>query len=139
MPRLDAYHQLVKNALAKDGWKITDDPFVIQYGNVRMQADLGAEKIFAAEKDSRKIVVEVKVFDGTGSFISKFHTATGQYGNYKALLQKINPDRQIYLAISNFTYLDYFCGIGIQEILAYHKIKLIIFNPRTEEILQWME
>lgn len=139
MPRLDAYHHIVKNALAKDGWTITDDPFVIQYGGVRMQADLGAEKVFAAEKENRKIAVEVKVFDGPGSFISKFHTATGQYGNYKALLQKINPSRQIYLAVSHHTYLDYFGSVGIQEILAYHQIKLVVFNPRTEEILQWME
>jgi len=139
MPRLDVYHETVKNALAKDGWTITDDPYVIEYGGVRMQADLGAEKIFAAEKQNRQIVVEVKVFDGSGSFISKLHTATGQYGNYRSLLQIIKPERQLYLAVSNRTFMDYFCSVGVQTILAHQQIKLVIFDPKSEEILQWTE
>ena len=31
MPQRDLYHENVKNALIKDGWTITDDPFRIQY------------------------------------------------------------------------------------------------------------
>jgi len=30
MPRLDLYHNVVKVALVKDGWKITDDPLQLQ-------------------------------------------------------------------------------------------------------------
>jgi len=29
MPQKDESHQLVKEALIKDGWDITDDPYVI--------------------------------------------------------------------------------------------------------------
>lgn len=44
----DAYHQEVKNALIKDGWTITDDPFYILYKGTRAYADLAAEKPMAA-------------------------------------------------------------------------------------------
>jgi hypothetical protein len=30
MPKLDIIHNAVRNALIKDGWVITDDPYVIQ-------------------------------------------------------------------------------------------------------------
>jgi hypothetical protein len=33
MPRLDIIHDAVKNALIKDGWVITEDPFIIEYRN----------------------------------------------------------------------------------------------------------
>jgi hypothetical protein len=32
MPAKDRIHELVKQALLKDGWQITDDPYVISYG-----------------------------------------------------------------------------------------------------------
>lgn len=30
MPAKDVYHDIVKRALEKDGWRITDDPLVIR-------------------------------------------------------------------------------------------------------------
>ncbi|MGK7898033.1 MAG: element excision factor XisH family protein, partial [Xenococcus sp. (in: cyanobacteria)] len=35
MPRYDLYHNTVKNALVKDGWIITDDPYVIEFKGLR--------------------------------------------------------------------------------------------------------
>jgi len=40
----------LKNALIKDGWKMTHDPYTIKHEEVTAYADLGAEFIFAAEK-----------------------------------------------------------------------------------------
>ena len=48
MPQYDLYHETVKQALEKDGWTITADPFVIEYKGLRLYADLGAEKVIAA-------------------------------------------------------------------------------------------
>lgn len=31
MPQYDLYHNEVKNALLKDGWTITDDPYNLEY------------------------------------------------------------------------------------------------------------
>ena len=60
----DFYHDQVKRALEKDGWKVTDDPYLIGSGKIKYQIDLGAERIIEATKDSVKIAVEVKSFVG---------------------------------------------------------------------------
>lgn len=64
MPKLDIIHNAVKNALMKDGWTITDDPYVIQYRRTTLYADLAAERPIAAERDGQKLVIEVKSFVG---------------------------------------------------------------------------
>jgi XisH protein len=40
MPRKDLIHESVRNALVKDGWTITDDPFRIAYEDANVYADL---------------------------------------------------------------------------------------------------
>jgi hypothetical protein len=44
MPAKDFFHQIVKNALIKDGWKITHDPFVLTFGKRDLYVDFGAEQ-----------------------------------------------------------------------------------------------
>ena len=60
MAAKDMIHDVVKNALIKDGWTITHDPYLIEYEEVRLSADLGAERPIAAERGNEKIVVEVQ-------------------------------------------------------------------------------
>lgn len=62
MPAKDIYHNVVKTALTKDKWIITDDPLRLSIGSRSVYVDLGAEKLFAAEKEGKKIAVEVKSF-----------------------------------------------------------------------------
>jgi hypothetical protein len=62
MSRKDRFHQAVRNALEKEGWIITHDPLPLKVGTLRLQADLGAEKLIAAQKDNQKIAVEIKSF-----------------------------------------------------------------------------
>ncbi len=47
MAAKDFYHNKVKNALIKDGWNITHDPYIIDIPEMRprQEIDLGAEKI----------------------------------------------------------------------------------------------
>lgn len=68
MPRFDEYHEAVKNALIKDGWTITDDPLTVEYEDVFLYADLGAERTLAAEKGAEKIAVEIKIFGSRSLF-----------------------------------------------------------------------
>lgn len=86
MPAQDLFHQAVKNALIKDGWTITHDPLFLSFGEVDFFLDLGAEKVFAAERSGRKIAVEVKSFTSS-SAIAEFHTALGQFLNYRIALR----------------------------------------------------
>ena len=136
MPKYDLYHETVKRALVKDGWRITDDPFVIEYEDLRVYADLGAERIIAAERENRKIVVEIKVF-GSPSPVSEFEKALGQYHLYRSLLKQTDADRDLFLAIAEEVYENFFQRPSIQTIIADQKISLLVFNPDTEEIVTW--
>jgi Holliday junction resolvase-like predicted endonuclease len=82
----DIFHDTVKLALQKDGWTITHDPYRLRYGIADIYIDLAAEEAIAAEKAGRKIAVEVKSFVSS-STISKFHTALGQFLNYRIALE----------------------------------------------------
>ena len=62
MPAKDIYHDAAKNALIKDGWTITNDPYVVSIGKKDLLVDLGAEKLLSAEKGNQKIAVEIKSF-----------------------------------------------------------------------------
>ena len=134
----DVFHQQVKNALIKDGWNITHDPLTIRISEaVKLQIDLAAETTIAAERDSKKIAVEIKSFVGD-SDISAFHTALGQYLNYCQALEEQEPDRIVYLAIPLETYQDFFQLPFIQRSLRRYQVKLIIYDPKLEEIKQWI-
>ncbi len=137
MPRLDIIHNSVKNALIKDGWLITDDPYVIQYRKTVLYADLGAERPIAVERNGQKLVVEVKSFIGA-SKIQDFKEALGQYDIYRYLLEEVAPDRKLYVAISNVVYNTFFTQDVAQLILNKHQLPIIVVDIETEEILQWI-
>ncbi len=137
MPKLDIIHNAVKNALIKDGWLITDDPYVIQYRKTVLYADLGAERPIAAERDGQKLVVEVKSFIGA-SKIQDLKEALGQYDIYRYLLEETAPDRKLYIAISNVAYNTFFTQDVTQLILNKHQLPIIVVDIGIEEIMQWI-
>lgn len=98
MPARDIFHKAVKIALQKDGWIITHDPLTIDLADGQLQVDLGAERLIAAYKDKQQIAVEIKSFIAP-SAISEFHTALGQYLNYRVALKVREPERLLYLGI----------------------------------------
>lgn len=138
MPQYDIYHDNVRIALIKDGWTITADPFVIEFKGMRLYADLGAEKPLAAEKQDEKIVVEIKVFGGL-SLVSELQKAVGQYGIYRTFLKQVAPDHELFLAIAQDVYQDFFRQPAVQEIVTDHEIQLLVFHPEAEEIVQWIK
>jgi hypothetical protein len=135
----DIFHQQVKNALIKDGWIITHDPFTIRISEaVKLQIDLAAKNAIAAERDTQKIAVEIKSFIAD-SDISEFHTALGQYLNYCQAIEEQEPDRIVYLAVPIETYQDFFQLAFVQRALQRYQVKLIIYDPKKEEIRQWIK
>ncbi|MBF0200941.1 MAG: XisH family protein [Desulfamplus sp.] len=137
MPAKDVYHEHVKQALIKDGWIITHDPFKIEYGTKLLYADLGAEQIFAAEKCERKIVVEVKSFIGA-SIVADLEQALGQYILYADVLSDIEPERIVYLAIREEIFTTLFSEPLGQILLRKNRVNLLVFDPSEKEILQWI-
>jgi predicted RecB family endonuclease len=136
MSAKDKFHDIVKTALEKDGWIITDDPLYINFGGVQMYVDLGAEKLIAAEKNGEKIAVEIKSFIGA-SAISDFHTAFGQFLNYRTVLREKDSGRALYLAVNIETYNDFFMLPFTQLQIKEYQIKIIIYDVDTEEIVRW--
>ena len=136
MPAKDIFHDAVKNALIKEGWTITDDPLYLSFGGVDLYVDLGAEKVIAAQKDHQKIAVEVKSFM-QASLTSEFHTALGQYLNYRLILENKEPDRILYLAISQDAYTTFFSLLFAQEAVQKYGVKLIVYDVDKERILEW--
>jgi XisH protein len=136
MPAKDIFHEAVRKGLEKEAWVITDDPLNLQVGGVEMYVDLGAEKIIAAEKDGEKIAVEIKSFIGPSN-ISEFHTAIGQFINYRVALEAQYPDRILYLAVPLGTYQTFFLLQFVQTVIQRFEINLIVYDPGNEVIWQW--
>jgi len=137
MPQRDFYHETVKRVLIKDGWTITDDPFTLEYKGLRVYADFGAEKIVVAERGERKIIIEVKTFDAP-SLVTELEKMIGQHSVYRALLKRVDPERELFVAVALDVYQDFFQRPAIQEILRDEQVRILVFNPNTEEVAQWI-
>lgn len=136
MSARDIFHNAVKIALEKDGWTITHDPLSLEFGLGSLYVDLGAERIIAAERRNEKIAIEIKSFL-SGSAVSEFHTALGQYLNYRLLMQEQYADYQLYLAIPLSVYDSFFQLPFVQMTIQQHQLKLAIYVPEEEEIVKW--
>jgi len=134
----DIFHDAVKNGLEKEGWVITDDPLRIRAGRVDRRIDLGAEKLIAAEKGEEKIAVEIKSFI-TPSNISEFHTAVGQFLNYRVALEEQQPDRFLYLAVPLGAYKTFFNLPFVETIIERFQLSLLVYEPKNEVILEWKQ
>jgi hypothetical protein len=135
----DIFHNTVKIALQKEGWKITHDPYQLRYGVADVYIDLAAEEAIAAEKEGRKIAVEVKSFAG-GSTISEFHTALGQFLNYRIAIEvSSEPERILYLAVPTDTYQMFLRFEPAKTVIERYEIRLIIYNPTREAIDKWID
>lgn len=137
MPAKDLFHYTVKNALSRDGWKITHDPFILTFGKRDLYVDFGAEQPIGAEKDGRKIAVEVKSFQGK-SDMNDFKNAIGTYNVYQSILQRTEPDRVLYLAIENNVYDGIFTEDFGRVVLDDFNVHMVIFDETEEVILKWL-
>lgn len=138
MAAKDLFHDAVKQALLKEQWVITADPLKIRIERVKFEIDLAAEKVLAADKAGRKIAVEIKSFLNS-SVITDFHSALGQFLNYRLALQMSEPDRILYLAVSVDTFDSFFQERFTQEAVKLYQVKLVSYDPLQEVIVEWKE
>lgn len=114
MPAKDLFHENVKAALVKDGWKITNDPLAL------------------------KIAVEIKSFVSV-SEVKDLENALGQYFLYLIVLCEKEPKRKLYLAVTEEIFLDFFHEKDLGGLVTKgYNLSIIVFNPIKEEIVQWI-
>lgn len=134
----DKIHYPVIRALEKENWAILADPWRLKLKKKKyVEIDLEAEKIFAAEKGSERILVEIKTIS-SASILYQFYAAYGQYEFYRDQLEEKNIDQRLYLAISKEIYEE---TQEIEELAAWlkkHKVNLLVVDLSTETISQWI-
>ena len=138
MSAKDQVHQHVVEALRKDGWTITHDPFKVRWKTRKLQIDIGAEKLIAAQKDAQQIAVEIKSFIGANDLEDLYH-ALGQFILYRKALRKIEPQRILFLAIDVKAFSQIFDDPEGESLRAEEDIKLLVFDKQTEEIVLWKQ
>src|SRR5437016_14110203 len=98
MATADVFQEIVKNALIKDGWTITDDACLIKYQELGLHTDWGAERTIAAEHVGQKIFVEVNSALNT-SPLEDLQMAVGQFKIDQTPVRLSAAERKVYLAI----------------------------------------
>jgi len=100
----------------------------------------GPQRYFAAEKEGRKIAVEVKDFD-RNAMASELQKMIGQLQLYQWALEEYSPGRDLYLAVSQVVYDDYIQNeqTAFHAIVERKRINLIVCDTAQEVILQWIK
>lgn len=109
----------------------------IKWLGATLQIDIGAEKVMAAEKDGRKIAVEIKSFLNA-SKLADLKDAIGQFIIYRSALRKTFPERELFLAIRDTAFANTFEHPEGETLRVEENIKIIIFNAEQQEIVQWI-
>lgn len=82
--------------------------------------------------------MEVKSFLGA-SETYEFHKAFGQYVTYKEALDESEPNRKLFLALPKKLKKGILRFSFIQNLLSKFGVYFCIFDPVTEEIIEWKD
>ena len=137
MSAKDVIHDAVRKSLENDGWTVTDDPLSFEYKDVQVFIDLGAERVLGAERNGEKIAVEIKSFVGR-SVIHDFEGALGQFNLYQSVLRRMEPERRLFVAVSQVAFDNVFQREGIQAIVDDYKMSLLVVDIVSEEVIEWI-
>lgn len=132
----DKFHNIVREALEKDGWIITHDPYYLRVDDITYPIDLGAEQTIGAERNGEKIAVEIKSFL-RDSMVNEFHTALGQYLDYETNLPFKEPNRLIFLAIPSKIWRQMQKTRAVVNSLERFKVRLCIFELENRIVEEW--
>ncbi len=134
MPAKDRYHDVVKRALVKAGWVVTDENYFIATQHRQFWIDLVAE---SSPQQSRAFV-EVKSFLPDQSSVENLANALGKYLICSAAIQILRSAVPIYLAVPQYTYQGMLTeDIGLQLRHQTH-LRVIVFEPVQAVIPQWI-
>jgi hypothetical protein len=65
--------------------------------------------------------------------------AVGQYLVYRSLLEVTDPERKLFLAVSDLVYSSLFAGKAVQLIRERSGIAILVVRLDSEEVEQWIK
>ncbi len=134
MPAKDRYHETVKRALIKEGCTIEAEQVYLSDNVRHVWVDLGIHR----NATEALILIEIKGFERPASLLDALMDALGQYAVYKAMLDYLEMNALLYLAIPTQAFEGIFQAPVAQRSLKNLGVKLIVFDPVTEEIVTWL-
>lgn len=96
--------------------------------------DLGAERVIAAEWGTERVAVEIKSFIGQ-DFDIQFYETLGQYDSYYYALAELEPDRTVWIAITQQVWKEFFLLDHVQKLLNLKKIPVLAFHAPQDRAL----
>jgi hypothetical protein len=96
-----------------------------------------SEAPLAAEKEGRRIAVEIQSFLGH-SPVRSLEEAVGQYEIYRLLLAATDPGRGLYMAVSSGTYQGILAEQFGQFVVSGLNLRIVVFDEKQERIVQWI-
>ena len=105
---------------------------------------LGAEdnqeivgNFIGATRANLRIAVEIKELRGQ-SVIVELEQAIGQYVLYRLLLNRIEPERTVYLAIPDKAYLELFTEPIGELVISDLPLRLLVVDIEQAEVKKWI-
>ncbi|MGL4554217.1 MAG: element excision factor XisH family protein [Gemmataceae bacterium] len=139
MSARNIYHPHVLDALRSDGWTVTDDPLRLVFGDQRLYVDIGAERdIIGAERGPDRIAVEVQSFVQPSS-VRALQEAVGQYQVYRTVMDQVDPERRLYLAVPERVQEEVLSDRFGQLIIRELCIKTLVFDEDSRKVIRWIE
>jgi hypothetical protein len=133
MPAKDKYHDTVKRALLKAGWRILGEQLYLSDNQRHVWIDLRAQ-----QSDNPVLLIEIKGFEGNSSPIDALMAAIGQCVIYKAMIDYLERIELLYLAVPTAAYGGVFQTPVAQQALKNLGVRLMVFDPETEEVILWI-
>lgn len=136
----DLIHIAVREALEKEGWRVTRDPFTIDLldDDTYFDIDLSAEKPALGGRPTRIAAIEIKSFTGL-SILHSFHEALGQFLNYRAAIDEKGFDMDLYLAVSLEGWERLNSLNFVQRRIRQFQLKFILTDIHTKTIVEWIK
>lgn len=130
MPVKDDVHEAAVQSLIADGWTITKEQIAVMVEKRRLFIDI------RAAKQANTIYVEVKGFEAE-SQANALAEALGQYLLYRYTMDYVGLEVPLFLAIPTNAYQGIWSEAVGRLTRRRGRVKLIVFDPTKQEIVQW--
>jgi hypothetical protein len=111
------------------------DPSPLRFGRRWALIDVGAQPAIGAARGTDTIAVVVKTFAGYAQ-LADLAQAVGQYVLYRSWMQRTDPARVLFLALSHHLHA-LFDEEAIAVLVQDYRVALIFVAMHTERIVAW--